>query len=175
MTDSAAQTKLGRKELAMRRRARLAAVQALYQIDLVGVEPEQAVAELLGRQDQAPNFDESHLARLADGTTSRLEALDGIISERLSADWPIERLSVTARALLRVATFELQACEDVPARVVVSEYVDIARGFFDEAETGFVNGVLDGLARHQRSDEMGGGQAAGESSGPDSGNGDSAG
>ncbi len=175
MTDLPSKTKLGRKALAMRHRARLAAVQALYQIDLVGVEPERAVAELLGRQDQAPNVDESHLARLADGTTADLEAIDGVIGERLSAAWPIERLSVTARALLRVATFELQACDDIPARVVVSEYVDIARGFFDEAETGFVNGVLDGLARQVRSDEMGAGEVAAARVGRDNGNGETAG
>jgi N utilization substance protein B len=156
MSAPAETPKSRRKVSAQRRGARLGAVQALYQVDLVGTRPGQAVEELLGREDQKPNVDPEHLKLLAGGAADNLASLDAVIGEKLSSEWPIDRLSVTARALLRVATFELQHCEDVPARVVVSEYVDIARGFFDEAETGFVNGVLDGLARHIRPDEMGG-------------------
>lgn len=155
MTDQPANRMKNHDAVARRHRSRLAAVQALYQVDLVAVDAEQAVTELLARRDQAPNFDEAYLSRLAGGAEAGLTELDVLISERLSADWPMARLSVTARALLRVATFELRECMDVPARVVVSEYVDIARGFFDEAETGFINGVLDGLARGLRSREMG--------------------
>ena len=87
------------------------------------------------------------------GTAERRQALDDLVADALSDAWPLDRLSVTMRALLRVAAYELEVCRDVPGRVVISEYVDIARGFFDAAETGFANGVLDRLARRLRPGE----------------------
>ena len=145
-----------RKARSARRHARLAAVQALYQIDLVGVDEDQVIGEFVTRDRQDPRFDEAYFSTLVHGAAERREALDTIIGETLSLDWPIDRLSVTMRALLRSATFELEACGEVPARVVISEYVDVARGFFDQAEIGFANGVLDRLARRLRPDEWAG-------------------
>jgi N utilization substance protein B len=145
-----------RKARSARRHARLAAVQALYQIDLAGVDEDQVIGEFVTRDRQDPRFDETYFSTLVRGAVARREALDTIIGETLSQGWPIGRLSITMRAVLRSAAFELEACGEVPARVVISEYVDVARGFFDQAETGFANGVLDRLARRLRPDEWSG-------------------
>lgn len=155
MTDEAA-TKAKRKARSARRHARLAAVQALYQIDLVDADPTQVVGEIVARERQDQRFDDEYFATLVGGAVDRRASLDAVIGETLSEEWPIDRLSVTLRALLRAASFELEACGDVPSRVVISEYVDVARGFFDASETGFANGVLDRLARRLRPDEWAG-------------------
>lgn len=152
MSDHAA-TQDKRKARSARRHARLAAVQALYQIDLVAVGEDQVIDEFVTRERQDQRFDEAFFSTVVRGTAERRQALDEIVADALSDAWPIDRLSVTMRALLRVAAYELEACRDVPGRVVISEYVDIARGFFDAAETGFANGVLDRLARRLRPDE----------------------
>ena len=144
-----------RRARSARRHARLAAVQALYQIDLVGVDPARVIEEFVGRDRQDPRFDEAYFETLVRGAADTGD-LDIVIGETLSDGWPIDRLSTTLRALLRVAAYELTSCPEVPARVVISEFVDVARGFFDEAETGFVNGVLDRLARRLRPDDWSG-------------------
>ena len=146
-------TQAKRKARSARRHARLAAVQALYQIELVSAGEDQVIDEFVTRDRPDQRFDDAYFSSLVRGAVERQAALDSIISDVLSGDWPIDRLSVTLRALLRVAAFELEVCRDVPARVVVSEFVDVARGFFDTAETGFANGVLDRLARRLRPDE----------------------
>ncbi len=145
-----------RKARSARRHARLAAVQALYQIDLVDAGENQVIAEFITRDRPDQRFDEAYFSSLVQGAVERQVALDKVIGETLSGDWPIDRLSVTLRALLRVATYELEACAEVWGCVVISEYVDVARGFFDSAETGFANGVLDRLARRLRPDEWAG-------------------
>jgi len=152
MPDQAA-TQAKRKARSARRHARLAAVQALYQIDLVEAGEDQVIDEFVTRDRPDQRFDEAYFSLLVHGAVERQIDLNRVIGETLSDDWPIDRLSVTLRALLRVATFELDACGDVPGRVVISEYVDVARGFFDAAEIGFANGVLDRLARRLRPKE----------------------
>ena len=82
------------------------------------------------------------------------EDIDRGLSSALSADWPLERLEVILRAILRVAVYELLARPDVPARVIISEYLDIAHAFFAGKEPGLVNGVLDRLARSIRSEGL---------------------
>jgi len=152
MSDQTA-TPAKRKARSARRHARLAAVQALYQIELVDAGEDQVIEEFVTRDRQDQRFDEAYFSSLVRGAVERQTTLDSVIGETLSDDWPINRLSVTLRALFRVAAFELEACGEVPGRVVVSEFVDVARGFFDTAETGFANGVLDRLARRLRPDE----------------------
>ena len=82
--------------------------------------------------------------------------LDAAIDEALTPDWPIDRLDRVIKAILRAGCFELRDRADVPPRVVISEYVDVAKAFFSGKEPGLVNGVLDRLARRFRPDEMGG-------------------
>jgi N utilization substance protein B len=133
--------------------ARLAAVQALYQIDLSGAKPDTVVAEFLrhrlGREIDGDNYGEADTALFADivaGTAARQADLDRAISGVLTPDWPLERLETVLRAVLRAGANELQARSDVPVRVAISEYIDIAHAFFAGKEPGLVNGVLDRLA-----------------------------
>lgn len=162
---------LPRSPTALRRRsvARLAAVQALYQIDLSGASPAAVVAEFqkhrLGREQDGENYGEADTALFADivnGTIARQADLDRALSGALTADWPLERLETVLRAVLRAGAYELVARTDVPARVVISEYLDIAHAFFSGKEPGLVNGVLDRIAHVLRPGDLeaGGGGAA---------------
>lgn len=148
---------------AKRRRtaSRLAAVQALYQIDLTGVSPATAVVEFMRHNIAGTAHDESFgeadeqlFAELVEGTSARREDIDRGISSVLTADWPLERLEIILRAILRAGVYELLARPEVPARVIISEYLDIAHAFFSGKEPGLVNGVLDRLARTIRSEGL---------------------
>lgn len=157
-------TEPGRRRTA----ARLAAVQALYQIEVAGATPANAVGEFLrhhlGREGEGEDFgaaDEHLFADLVEGTCARREELDRAISAALTPDWPLERLEITLRAILRAGAYELLARPEVPARVAITEYVDIAHAFFSGKEPGFVNGVLDRLARTLRSEGLRGGEGGG--------------
>jgi transcription antitermination protein NusB len=149
-----------------RRRARLAAVQALYQVDITGVPPNEVVDEWrlhrLGRSGEgtAGDTDASLFADLVEGTSQRRADIDGMLSPALAEGWSLGRLEVVLRATLRAGTYELIGRSDVPARVAINEYVDIARGFFSGREPAFVNAVLDKLARRLRPDEFEAGPAA---------------
>lgn len=142
--------------------ARLAAVQALYQIELTGAEPAAVVAEFaahrFGREidgDRYAEADGAFFSDLVGGGSERRADIDGAISAALPADWPLERLESVLRAILRAGAYELLARRDVPARVAINEYVEIAHAFFSGKEPGMVNGVLDRLARTLRPDELG--------------------
>lgn len=144
--------------------ARLAAVQALYQIEVTGASPANTVGEFLrhrfSAQAEGENFgaaDEALFAVLVEGTCARRSELDDHIAAALTPDWPLERLEIILRAILRAGAYELLARPDVPARVAISEYLDIAHAFFAGKEPGLVNGVLDRLARTLRPEGLRGG------------------
>ncbi|HEY3920240.1 MAG TPA: transcription antitermination factor NusB [Stellaceae bacterium] len=137
--------------------SRLAAVQALYQIDVTGASPANVVMEFVKHRltgdVELENFgaaDEGLFADLVEGASARREDIDRGISSALTPDWPLERLEIILRAILRAGVYELLARRDVPARVVISEYLDIAHAFFAGKEPGLVNGVLDRVARTLR-------------------------
>lgn len=137
--------------------SRLAAVQALYQIELAGVSPATAVVEFsrhnLADGDGEEGFgeqDERLFAELVEGTSARRADIDRGLVAALTPDWPLERLEIILRAILRAGAYELLARPDVPARVVINEYLDIAHAFFTGKEPALVNGVLDRLARTLR-------------------------
>jgi transcription antitermination protein NusB len=143
--------------------ARLAAIQALYQVEIAGVSGKVAVAEFvkhyLGREIDGDDYlpaDEPLFRELVSGTLEHQAELDPLIAGMLTADWPLERLEVILRAILRVAGFELAHRIETPARVVITEYVDIAHAFFTGKEPGLINGVLDRLARQCRPAEWSG-------------------
>jgi N utilization substance protein B len=138
--------------------ARLAAVQALYQIDLSGAGSEDALAMVLAG---GATLDETGLAAEADpqlasiivrgvSQASMIERLDQMIDGALAAGWSVPRLEILMRAILRAGVFELLECPEVPPKVVINEYVEVAHAFFDRGEPGMVNGVLDTLARRLR-------------------------
>ncbi len=142
--------------------ARLAAVQAIYQIEITDAVPRGVIAEFTkfrlnpGDADgeELVAADETLFAELVGGTYERLPDLDARIARVLTADWPIERLEMVLRAILRLGAYELAERLDVPARVVITEYLDIAHAFFSGKEPGMVNGVLDRLAHLARPAEM---------------------
>lgn len=142
--------------------ARLAAVQALYEIDLTGVTPKEALEEFDRRGSGGMLEDDALLAadrplfvRIVKGVFGRSKELDGLLDPVLAEGWTVARLEVVLRSILRAGAYELLARPDIPARVVVSEYVDIAHAFLNDKETGLVNGVLDRLARSLRAEELG--------------------
>ena len=156
----------GRSGAAHRRSvARLLAVQALYQIDVNRIAPSSAEVETvvgefvkhrLGQEIEGENYGEADRALFADivrGASSRQAELDGMLSAALSEEWPLHRLETILRAILRAGAYELLGRADVPPRVVISEYLDVAHAFFAGKEPGMVNGVLDRLARVLRQDE----------------------
>ncbi len=143
--------------------ARLAAVQALYQIELTSANPGAVVSEFLahrlGREidgDQYAEADRVFFAELVKGCSERREDVDGIVAPSLPPDWPLARLESVLRAILRAGAYELLARGDVPARVAINEYVEIAHAFFSGKEPGMVNGVLDRIARTVREAELSG-------------------
>ena len=150
--------------------ARLAAVQALYQIEVSGASPANVVMEFLrhrlGQEGEGESFgaaDEHLFAELVEGASARRDDLDQHIVASLTPDWPLERLEIILRAILRAGAYELMARPDVPTRVAITEYLDIAHAFFAGKEPGLVNAVLDRLAktlRPESSREEDGGSAA---------------
>ena len=141
--------------------ARLAAVQALYQIELTSADAGTVVGEFLahrlGREidgDQYAEADRGFFADLVKGCSERRDDVDAIVASALPPDWPLARLESVLRAILRAGTYELLARGDVPARVAINEYVEIAHAFFSGKEPGMVNGVLDHVARSLREAEL---------------------
>jgi len=138
--------------------ARLAAVQALYQQEMEGTPLSRLLKEFHDHRLGATIEDETYLEAERDffddivtGAAARQADIDKLISERLAAGWTLERLDRPMRAILRAGAYELIARPDVPVASVISEYVDVAHAFFDKRESGFVNGLLDAIAKAARS------------------------
>jgi N utilization substance protein B len=137
--------------------ARLAAVQALYQHEMEAT----AIAPLLhefhqhrlGATIEDAEYAEAEVDFFDDivrGATTRRAEIDTAIAGKLASGWTLERLDRSMRAILRAGTYELLARADVPVATVITEYVDVAHAFFDKRETGFVNGLLDAIAKEVR-------------------------
>lgn len=137
--------------------ARLAAVQALYQMELGGEGVETVIAEFSDHRfdrdiegEMLAEADEAFFAAMLRGVVEKQRDLDAAVTRRLAANWRLERLDATLRALLRCGSWELAERPDVPTEVVIDEYVELAKAFFDPAEAKFVNAALDGVARDTR-------------------------
>lgn len=137
--------------------ARLAAVQASYQRSMEETPTAQLLHEFhqhrLGATIEDVEYNEAEVAFFDDivtGSIAREAELDAAIAARLSTGWTLDRLDKPMRALLRVATYELLARADVPAKTVINEYIDVADAFYDSREKGFVNGLLDAVAKDVR-------------------------
>ncbi len=143
-----------------RRLARVAAVQALYQIDLNGDPVERVVREFaqhrLGQDIDGLvlDADANFFAELVRGVSARLPELDGLIAESLSTGREAQRMEHVLKAILRAGAFELVGRPDIPVRVAIKEYVDIAADFFAQAEAALANGVLDRIAHRARAVEL---------------------
>jgi len=136
-----------------RRAARLAAVQALYQLDMNAGKATAVVSEFVNHRLEA-HADQPLFSDLVAGVTERAAEIDGLIGGALVEGWTVERLETVLRAILRAGTYELVARIDVPAKVAISEYVEIAHAFFGGKEPGLVNGVLNRLAQERRAGEL---------------------
>ncbi len=141
--------------------ARLGAVQALYQMDLAGTDITEAVAEFRARKPgdelEGVEFSAPDLAFFEDvlrGVLRHQRQIDPLLDGQLAEGWRLGRIDSILRAILRAAAYELLARTDIPARVVITEYIDIAHAFFEGEEPKVVNGVLDRLAHRLRAKEL---------------------
>jgi transcription antitermination protein NusB len=141
--------------------ARLAAVQALYQMDVASTPINDILAQFeshwIGREVEGEQYLPAEAAFFRDvvtGVLAEQRKLDPLIDAALAQKWPLKRIETILRAVLRAGAYELDRRSDVPARVIVSEYVDVAHAFVDKDETGMVNAVLDQLARRLRAAEF---------------------
>jgi N utilization substance protein B len=137
--------------------ARLAAVQALYQHEMEGTPLPRLLHEFhehrLGaviEDEQYHDAERDFFDDIVMGADARRSEIDGLISGRLAEGWTLERLDRPMRAILRAGAYELIARADVPLASVISEYVDVAHAFYDKRESGFVNGLLDAIAKEAR-------------------------
>jgi N utilization substance protein B len=138
--------------------ARLAAVQAIYQQEMEGTPLPRLLKEFhdhrLGATIEDEQYHEAERDFFDDivtGAYARGTDIDEAIAAKLATGWSLERLDRPMRAILRAGTYELIARPDVPVGSVISEYVDVAHAFYDKRESGFVNGLLDAIAKEVRS------------------------
>jgi N utilization substance protein B len=153
--------KTAEKKANRRGAARLAAVQALYQMDIAGAGINDIFAEFeshwLGNEVEGDTYLPAEAAFFRDvvaGVVRDQNKLDLLLDEALSKGWPLKRIDAILRAVLRAGAYELDHRKDVPARVVIKEYVDVAHAFVEGEETGLVNAVLDQIARQFRASEF---------------------
>jgi N utilization substance protein B len=141
--------------------ARLGAVQTLFQMELSEQDVDGAIRDYMDHRSgaeidgvQYAEADAKLLDSVVRGAVEHQIAIDGALDKCLPDEWPLHRVDSILRAVFRAAGFELLMRRDIPVRVTVSEYVDVARAFFDGAEVGMANAVLDRLARAARSDDF---------------------
>jgi N utilization substance protein B len=147
-----------RSLLAARRAgARLASVQALYQMEQTEQSARSVIADFmedrLGLNDEGEPVEEADpdiFKAIVAGVVERQEEIDGAIMKRLASGWKLERLDATSRAILRAAVYELVAEIGLPSQIILDEYVSIAHAFFEGAEPRFINGLLDAVSRDVR-------------------------
>ena len=144
----------------LRSAARLAAVQALYQMDLAGKPVGDVIAEhqahWIGREIDGiaiPDAEASFFRAIVEGVVKDQMAIDRAVDEALAKGWPLTRIEAVLRAILRAGVYELKNRHDVPLRVIISEYMRVTDSFYNEQEPALVNAVLDSIARDLRAGE----------------------
>lgn len=150
-------TQVSSRQANKRGAARMAAIQALYQMDIAGTGVVEITAEYeafrLGKDidgEQYLSADPQWFRAIIAGVVAEQKILDPMIRQALPDSWPLSRLDSTLRAILRAGIWELKNRKDVPVAVIVSEYVDIAKAFFESEEPKLVNALLDRLAKELR-------------------------
>jgi N utilization substance protein B len=144
-----------------RANARLVAVQALYQMDLSGKGINEILAEFetfwIGREVEGDEYKPAEIEFFRDilnGVLQNQVDIDRDVDTTLQQSWPLRRVEAVMRAVLRAGCYELKKRKDVPARVVITEYVDVAAAFLARDEVGMINAVLDALAHKARAGEF---------------------
>ena len=137
--------------------ARLAAVQALYQHEMEATPIPALLHEFhhhrLGATIEGVEYEDAEVDFFDDvvsGVKARSDELDALIASKLAKDWSLHRLDRPMRQILRAGAYELAARIDVPTGTIISEYVDVAKAFYDKREAAFVNGLLDAVAKEVR-------------------------
>jgi N utilization substance protein B len=150
-----------RKAPIARSAARLGAVQALYQMDIGNADLSETLAQFSARatgedfdDGQCGEADYKHLREVVEGAVREQALIDVTLDKQLDKDWPIHRVNAILRAVLRAGAFELMFNDNVPARVAINEYVNVAAAFFDADEPALANAVLNALARIRRPEEF---------------------
>jgi N utilization substance protein B len=145
-----------------RRGARLAAVQALYQMDVAGKGVLEAIGEFethwMGKEVEGitlPEAERNFFRDVLNGVVREQRPVDRAVDGALADGWPLRRIEAVLRSVLRAGTYELMFRKDVPAKAVISEYVTVCRSFYEGDEPGLANAVLDRIAREARAAEMG--------------------
>jgi len=153
--------KPGKVALAPRTAARVATVQGLYQMDLASTDLNEVIDEFVRLrfpkppgEEAAAGADPAFFAELLRGVVRRQRDIDPLVDQQLAEGWRLVRIDAIVRAILRAGVFELMERPDVPARVVINEYINVAHSFFSEDEPKVVNGVLDKLAHKLRTAEL---------------------
>ncbi|HEY9009602.1 MAG TPA: transcription antitermination factor NusB [Devosia sp.] len=146
--------KSGGKTANQRGAARLAAVQALYQMDVGHQSLEDTLSQFsalhLGREIEGEEYlpaDADFFRQIVRGVIKTQLQIDPAIDNALTKDWPVTRIDATLRAILRCAAWELLKRQDIPPGVVITEYVDVAKAFYEDDAPALVNGVLDAISR----------------------------
>ncbi|MFY0613136.1 MAG: transcription antitermination factor NusB [Hyphomicrobiaceae bacterium] len=146
--------------------ARLAAVQALYQMDMAKTDLNDIIEEFTafrlqgrdaedeGQAVELASADQTYFAELVRGAVRRQRDIDPLVDQKLATGWRLVRVDSTLRAIFRAAVFELMDRVEVPARVVINEYINVAHAFFSDDQSKVVNGLLDQLARELRAPEF---------------------
>lgn len=136
-------------------------MQALYQMDLAATPLHEILAEFqshwIGREVEGEQYlpaEAAFFREVVVGVVAEQRRLDPLIDAALARGWPLKRIETVLRAILRAGAYELDKRGDIPARVIVSEYVDVAHAFVEKDETGMVNAVLDQIARQLRAPEF---------------------
>ena len=157
---TASRARDGGSQNVARHASRLAAVQAIYQMELTGADAETVADEFIehrfGPDSEMGEPDKGLFGDIVRGVPHHQSEIDRAIVRCLASGWRLSRVDSILRAILRAAAFELVARKDVPARVVLDEYIEITHAFFSGEEPSFVNAALDKLARAKRAPEFGG-------------------
>ena len=140
--------------------ARLGAVQALYQMEMSEIGDDAVIREFEDHRFDHDNedlklsqADRAHFERIVKGVVARQSEVDQIVNGVLKAGWPLARLDATIRSIMRAGAFELVACAEIDTATIIDEYVEIAKDFFSADQPGFVNGVLDQIAKRARAND----------------------
>jgi transcription antitermination protein NusB len=150
-----------RKAPIARSAARLGAVQALYQMDIASADLAETLAQFSSRakgddfdDGQCGEADFKHLREVVEGAVREQALIDVTVDKQLDKNWPIHRVNAILRAVLRAGAFEIMFKENVPAKVAINEYVNVAGAFFDGEEPALANAVLNALGRARRPEEF---------------------
>jgi N utilization substance protein B len=140
--------------------ARLFAVQILFEMEINGKKINNILERLtddylieISRLNKAEKADKSHLSRILKGVTKNQKAIDSDIKDNLIG-WSLSRIDSVSRAILRSALYELKECNDIPVKVIINEYIEISKSFFEGEEPNFINGILDKISKIYRSSEL---------------------